>query len=191
MLIETLVIAVLIGWFKHGTLKNIENITLNGWQIILAGLFAKSIPMLLRIISVDQEVCLSLAPWFFVASILMITIGLCVSFSLLPVKIILTGASLNLTVIVLNAGCMPVSTDAMRFAGFTMSKLVSQRIDLFHVVMGNWTKLAFLGDIIPIPKPYIFPQILSIGDILMCIGAFLFVIQAMKKNTIANEPVDL
>jgi hypothetical protein len=49
------------------------------------------------------------------------------------------------------------------------------------VLIKGKTNLWLLGDIINIPPPYPFPQTISIGDIFIALGAFLFIQNNMKK----------
>jgi hypothetical protein len=54
-----------------------------------------------------------------------------------------------------------------------------------HYLMDASTRLSLLGDIIPLSPPYPRTQVISIGDIIMNIGIFLYIVHLMTsgKNT--------
>jgi hypothetical protein len=59
-----------------------------------------------------------------------------------------------------------------------------------HYMMDAGTRLSFLGDIIPLSKPYPRTQVISIGDVVMNFGMFLFIQSVMvvnKKKTTQQE----
>jgi hypothetical protein len=57
-----------------------------------------------------------------------------------------------------------------------------------HQLLNSSTHLGFLGDIIPLSNPYPRNQVISIGDVIMNIGGFIFVVQLMLSNKKA-QPV--
>jgi hypothetical protein len=86
------------------------------------------------------------------------------------------GLALNLIVIFLNGG-MPVSLDAVRAAGFEAADYLETAVK--HEPFGRGTILGFLGDIIPIP---IIRRAVSIGDVVLGIGIFRLVEQAVRYD---------
>lgn len=86
------------------------------------------------------------------------------------------GLALNLIVIFLNGG-MPVSLDAVRAAGFEAADYLETAVK--HEPLGDGTVLGFLGDIIPLP---ILRRAVSIGDIVLGIGIFRLVEQAVRYD---------
>jgi hypothetical protein len=94
---------------------------------------------------------------------------------------ILVGVFLNFLVMLVNGGKMPVSLEAavsaldpvyaqMLQAGTVVSK---------HILMTDSTHFSFLGDIIPLSPPYPRSQVLSIGDIIMNFGIFIYLQKVM------------
>lgn len=79
------------------------------------------------------------------------------------------GLLLNIVVIFANGG-MPVSLPAARAAGFDPSGYL--RASIKHQPMGPGTVLWFLGDIVPLP---VLRNIVSVGDVLLGLGIFVFV----------------
>ncbi|PLS01425.1 DUF5317 domain-containing protein [Neobacillus cucumis] len=96
--------------------------------------------------------------------------------------LILFGVFLNFLVMVLNGGRMPVSLDAASILEPGYLDVLKEELYAKHAALTDSTRLGFLGDIIPITKPYPRTQIISIGDIIMNIGAFLFIQYLMIKH---------
>jgi len=75
------------------------------------------------------------------------------------------GTFLNLLVIAANGGYMPVSMTALKASGLTMEEL-AEVMYLRHIPMDEGTRLAFLGDVIPVPWPPFLRAVGSVGDIV-------------------------
>ena len=106
---------------------------------------------------------------------LLLILGLILNFREKGFKLVLFGSLLNFIPILLNNGRMPVSIKALKFSKlYNELTLLEEGRILTHVLIDKSTKLSILSDIIPIPKPYLFPKIISLGDILIAIGLFVF-----------------
>ncbi|MFC4801271.1 DUF5317 domain-containing protein [Neobacillus sp. GCM10023253] len=106
--------------------------------------------------------------------------------------IIFIGVFLNFLVMVVNGGRMPVSEEAAAVLDPMYIQALKDGLYAKHVLLTDSTILGFLGDIIPLGPPYPRTQVISIGDVVMNIGAFLFIqylmLQPNKKN---NEDTSL
>ncbi|WP_043929920.1 DUF5317 domain-containing protein [Bacillus sp. EB01] len=104
---------------------------------------------------------------------------------------ILIGVFLNFLVMAVNGGRMPVSMEA------TAAVLDPAFVDVMknslyakHMILDESTRLAFLGDIIPLTNPYPRDQVISIGDVIMNVGIFLFIQHLMVNNPRGKEVID-
>ena len=78
---------------------------------------------------------------------------------------------------------MPVSTEGLANSHlYSQLDLLKNNRILTHTLANKYTKFYYLSDIIPIPKPYPFPKIISIGDIFIGIGIFLLIQNYMKYD---------
>lgn len=76
------------------------------------------------------------------------------------------GAACNLVAILANGGVMPASAAAMRAAGIQAEPgLFANSAVLEH------PRLLFLGDVIAIPRPLPLANVLSVGDVIIALGA--------------------
>ena len=88
---------------------------------------------------------------------------------------ILVGLVLNLIPIALNQG-MPVSGSAVREVGGSPASVPTEPGGKHHLAAGE-DRLTFLGDVIPVRAP--FREVVSVGDLVLWLGAAVFVAGAM------------
>lgn len=81
------------------------------------------------------------------------------------VPIVAFGAALNVLAITTNRGVMPASASALRISGIAERAGFDNSAALAH------PHLAFLGDVIPVPGPWPIGNVLSVGDLIIFIGA--------------------
>jgi Family of unknown function (DUF5317) len=86
------------------------------------------------------------------------------------------GLGANALVVALN-GAMPVSPDAAARAGLTLGSIAAG-LDSRHVVADGTTRLALLGDVVPVLLP-LRPEVVSPGDVLVASGLAQFVVVGM------------
>lgn len=100
------------------------------------------------------------------------------------VKLIGLGLLLNFLVMVVNGGFMPITPDALVRIGYDGN--VAQ-METGYIVGRTKNVVAepgdaglwFLSDIMVIPRPFPIPAALSIGDVLIVLGVFLFLREPM------------
>lgn len=88
------------------------------------------------------------------------------------------GVLLNLLVIGVNGGRMPVSLEAAERVGMQTTSLVAGT-DFKRIALSPETPLAVLSDVIFLPFPI--PRVVSIGDVLIAVGAFLLVQEYLSR----------
>lgn len=176
MLIETASTSLLVSFFRKGNLKNLQTIYINGWYLFF---IASALQLILH-----QGYGHKFFYPVVITSYIFILLCLGFNYKNKSMRLIFAGTFMNFVVIAANNGLMPVSVKSLTFAGYDISRLTTNRFDTFHSLITESTHLSFLADIIPIPEPYPFPQILSIGDFFIMIGIFLFIQNAVvdKKN---------
>ncbi|MDL4840446.1 DUF5317 domain-containing protein [Aquibacillus rhizosphaerae] len=97
-------------------------------------------------------------------------------------NLLFVGVLLNFIVMAINGGRMPVSEEASIILDPMYIEAIKDGFYGKHALLTESTKLAFLGDIIPITSPYPRSQVISIGDVIMNIGIFLFIQNKMLEN---------
>jgi hypothetical protein len=121
-----------------------------------------------------------IAKWFpfvYLGSYLILFFAAVKNWSLFGMRIALLGIALNFTVILLNGGHMPA--DAKSVARIGKSDLLTTPYYPRSRPIGPQTRLPFLGDVIILPKPYPFPQIFSLGDVFVTLGAMWLILSGL------------
>lgn len=115
----------------------------------------------------------------YVLSLSLLLLALVANLRLPGLPLIMLGFCLNFTVIALNGGYMPSSAAARALVG--LSHLEPGQVASNSIGMGPGTRLDFLGDNFAIPRGFVFPNVFSIGDVLIAIGAFYLIQRAMVQ----------
>lgn len=190
MIIETITLSLLLGKLRGGKIRNLESLYINGWYLFV-GSFLIEIVTLLIISNNFRNLGNIIEENFFYINLfiyLFLIIGLWMNFHDKGLRITLFGSILNFVTLIMNNGRMPVSVKALKYSNlYNQISLLQEGRIITHSLANKDTKLIFLGDIIPIPKPYLFPKIISIGDILIALGLFILIQSYMKKNIYKRE----
>ena len=123
-----------------------------------------------------------LGPGVHIFSNLLLLLAVGLNLSLSGMKVLGLGLLLNFLVIAANGGYMPIAPDNLVRAG--MADLAEVLRAKGHVakstVLTSETRLPFLTDIFLLPTWLPVNYVFSIGDVLIGIGAFILVLQAMQ-----------
>lgn len=174
MIVELTLLGFIIRYIKDKNFKFLDEFNLKNIKFLLSGIIIKlfiinflNTDFLTRYYYVIDTIFLLVISFFFFSN------GKILAISGL-------GTMLNALVIFLNKK-MPVSE---KFAHLVMDskkyEILKNGNVLTHGFINN-PKLRILSDIIPIPKPYIYPRLISVGDILISIGIFIFILSS-KEN---------
>jgi hypothetical protein len=191
MVFDGIVISFLVGLLRKGNLKGIASLKLKGGWIFPLLLLIEFIVFFFQ----NQWKVLGQASEFIY--MLVYIVGL--FFLYINRKnpgflIIFIGVFLNFIVMILNGGRMPVSEHAASVLDPSYIEALKGSLYAKHELLTQSTKLGFLGDVIPLSKPYPRTQIISIGDVIMNIGIFLFIqhlmvhLPRLKKGLDINLP---
>lgn len=185
MVVETITLSLLLGKLTGGKMRNVGNLYIKGWYLFVISFLTEIISLLIAS-KTDGRISIIIEQKFFYIHIfiyLLLIIGLMMNYDEIGLRITLFGSILNFLPLLLNNGRMPVSIDALKFSKlYTQLSLLDEGRIMTHALADKGTKLWILGDIIPIPKPYFFPKIISIGDILIALGLFILILNHMKKR---------
>jgi len=170
--------AIVFGLIAGGSLRAFETLQLHWWGLALLGLALQALPTPdLPLLSDRGTAALAL-----VVSYLLLLVVIALNRRVPAARVMTAGLLLNLIVVGANAG-MPVSAEAVRVAGGEASSLYGGDSAKHHL-MTDEDVLTFLGDVIPLPKP--FGIVLSIGDVFLYGGIAWFVFQVMRGRSRVN-----
>jgi hypothetical protein len=179
MVYDGIIIALLIALIRGGKITNLSEIKFKmGWVFPLLFIFQ------IIIFSLQNDIDW-LGAYSNLLFILVYIIGLTflwLNRHLSGFLIIGIGVGLNFIVMAINGGRMPVSPEAALALDPFFIDALKNSLYAKHDLINESTHLAFLGDIIPLSSPYPKEQVISIGDIIMNIGVFIFIQNALVRN---------
>jgi hypothetical protein len=186
LLLASIVVAIVVAWIQGGKLSRLGQVTFRQWWIV-------------PIVALAQIV---LIRFMYSASRLNLwhlrTLGMIGSYAILWVVVLwnrylpgmwvaLAGVTLNLAVIAANGGYMPITPTALARIGAGQA---AYQMPPESIVLGSKDILLplhqacfwMLGDVLVIPEPFPWPTAMSIGDILVAVGVFFFIIRTMGSR---------
>lgn len=181
MIIESVGTSLIVGKLRKGKFSYLKDAEIHKWYLIVSAFLIEFIAVFLS--NKGYEFVSHNIFSIHLISYALLFIGIYFNTSRLSFKIIMLGTFLNFIVIMLNGGQMPVSQEAMIKAGLAedLNALLNGEI-ITHTVIVKDTLLKFLGDVMILPKPYPRPKVLSIGDVFLAIGIFIFIQEIMVKK---------
>ncbi|MCM3784646.1 DUF5317 domain-containing protein [Neobacillus mesonae] len=192
MVYDGIILGLIVGLFRGG-LKN--GLTQFGQIKLRGGLIFPILLLIQFIIFRFQGDAAWLAPvsgYFFMFLYVVGLFFLWVNRQNKGFIIILIGVFLNFIVMAVNGGRMPVSLEAAQVLGPYYTELLTSGDAVYkHYMLDASTRLSFLGDIIPLSSPYPRTQVISIGDVVMNLGIFLYIQSIMVPPKKDSEDQDL
>ncbi|WP_460040567.1 DUF5317 domain-containing protein [Thermaerobacter litoralis] len=174
--------ALILGWLKGGRVGRLGQVPLRLIILLPVPFIIRSI--LLRSQYVDGTLLSRMAEEMQVLAYSLLVV-LAVANRHLPGSPLLIGGTLaNALVIVANGGRMPVSEWAIRIAAGGADRIrtldyLRSGVSLTHEILVPGTRFPWLADIIPVPRPFPFPSVASLGDVALAIGLAWLVYSAM------------
>ncbi|WP_226670464.1 DUF5317 domain-containing protein [Metabacillus litoralis] len=185
MVYDGILLALVIGFLRGGSLKGFGDIQFKmGWVFPALLLFQFFIFSFQNKIAWIGEI----STFSFVAVYIIGLVFLWLNRHHAHFRLIFWGVLLNFIVILLNGGRMPVSHEAILLLDPSYFDTAKEGLYAKHAFMTDNTMFSFLGDIIPLRAPYPIEQVISIGDIIMNIGAFLSIQSIMLRKEESMYP---
>lgn len=172
----SLILAIIIGYLLKGKLHNLADLQIRYTWLILVGFVMERVLNLLL-----QNQIIELSGMTYTLDLLMyILILICIGLNRDKIELIVMGIGfiLNALAIFTNGGAMPVSSEALAYMGI-VDDLANKGL---YGIMNEATQFKILGDIIPIQIGRL-GFVISLGDIILCIGMMMLVIRGMRGNT--------
>lgn len=166
--------ALVVGWFRGGSVAALSRVLLRVRWLVAVAVLAQVAGGIAAALGSGAGyeaglVVSAIAALFFCARNLRVA-GL---------ALIGLGLALNALVVGLN-GAMPVSFVQAYRAGADIRSIRADS-DPRHVLLGDTTRLSWLGDVVPVPLPFR-SEVDSPGDVLIAAGLGEFVVVGMGKR---------
>ena len=172
------------GWLTGGRVRNLEHLEFRYGWVILALFGLQAVLRSSHALTAWIHGSAIVAVWCAcVAALIALAIA---NRQTTGMMIVALGLFLNLLVVLLNLG-MPLSGSAAGSLGALHDAVQSVNAGFYRLTTAE-THLALLGDVIPVPGPPGIRSIVSIGDILLLIGAAVVVAAGMRAKPV-DEPI--
>lgn len=183
MFIEPTFLSLFIAKLKGGKIRDLEKVHIKGWYLFILSALLQAVISLVKKYNIPKlnDFIGNYFIYLIGISYLLMMITVLLNIKKSYMKIFLIGIILNFIVIIGNNGQMPVSLNGLNGIK-TESVLPEKEFDIKHRAVTKDTKFVYLADIILLPKPYPLPKILSIGDVFLIVGNFLFFQEEMIIN---------
>lgn len=175
LLLYSIGVGLLLGKVAGGRAAALSGVHFRWWGVALVGLA-------FQVVLFSTPVGDQVGPWgpaLYVGSTIAVLAALLRNVRLPGFSLIAFGAACNLLAIVSNGGRMPASPAA--FEALNGRAVVPTDSFSNSVLAGPGTQFPFLGDILVLPRPFPFANVFSVGDLVIGIGAALFVVVAMRS----------
>lgn len=183
VLLWALLLGLLIGFLRRGSLANLAQLDLRaGWLVLLA--------MLLQILIFPlgkgaQPLISWGTEYLHIASYVFLWLFALANYREWALGTMALGMLLNFIVITANGGYMPASLEALQAAGKTavIESLLTTGRSGNVILMSEQTKLNFLGDVFWLPSWVPGASAFSIGDLVLAVGIIWLLQAKMTRLT--------
>ncbi|WDV46136.1 DUF5317 family protein [Clostridiaceae bacterium M8S5] len=174
MILIFFVLSILTGLIRNGKIGRLGYLEFKSvW------LFIVSMAIQLSIIvfgATGNTTILKYIKELYIASYVILFIGLFLNLKYRPVILIIIGGLMNIFCFIANGGKIPISVEGLKLAGYNnlVSLIQGGNVALYTPLTSD-TDYGQLAQIITIQKPFPITQVISIGDIIIYIGIFVLV----------------
>lgn len=182
-LLWAVAIGVVSGFLCRGSLANLGQLKLRCLWLILAALLLQ---VLIFPLGSSGPLLSVGTAWFHIVSYVFLIVFVVFNRRYPEILVMGVGLVLNLVVIAANGGYMPASTTALTRAGLPeVARALEDGVGQGNtVLMGEGTRLNFLGDFLYLPAGVPLASAFSIGDIVLGLGlAFLLARRMVRPET--------
>lgn len=171
------IISIIIVLFQRNKITNVLKTEMNGIHFILTGVFLQFVSVYIFKRNKNTNLYEFVINYYLIITCftyLFILAGIGLDIKKNYMKFLFMGTLLNFIVILANGCKMPVLIlEEMTNSSLNKVYLESGK-DLIHTIVNKDTNLRFLSDIIALKSPYPFVKTISIGDVFLLFGVFVF-----------------
>ncbi len=190
MFIEVIILSLIVGLIRGGKLSRLIKINFKKmWVLILAFVFQYFIIFINSIEEIQMaENLFKYTKQLIVLSYILLFVGIFINIKYRSLWVVLGGAILNFFVIGVNQWKIPTLKEGLNLVGLDnlYGMLEGNNLPLYTAITKT-TKYPILGDIIMVSKPYPFPSIMSLGDLLIGFGIYTLIQEIMLSEGGYNE----
>lgn len=185
MLIEAVVLSILIGWIRGGKLSKLRYVKEKSLWFLAVGVLLQSFIVfandLIGVATIDK--ILTYSKEIILFSFILIVIGIIMNYKIRPLWISFIGFIMNFFVMFSNGWKKPVIIEGLKLAGKgSLVEIIQEKSISIFTPLVEGSKYPLFGNIIAFAKPYPIGKVVSIGDIIVGIGLFIFIQDIMFRS---------
>jgi hypothetical protein len=180
IILVVLAASIVLALMRGGNLGNLGTLNIRWRGFILIGFLIQV--LIFSPFWQGKNETIALTRFAYLASLVLLLLALVTNHRIAGMRLIVFGFLLNFIAITLNGGYMPASPEALALSG--LPQLSPGQVSSNSIGMGPNTQLFFLTDIFAIPKGFLLPNVFSIGDVLITIGA----VYLIQKTLVVSPP---
>lgn len=175
MLVDFFLAGLFLGLLSGGKLRRLSRVPSAFFWFVVAGFGVRFFAL---------GFAEALVPPFQTLGMALVFVGTLFGLRLFGMPLVALGAFCNFLVVVSNGGRMPASKEmALRLGLFSIAERLQQGMYPEYTLMGETTRLNFLGDVLPyFSLVFRRPFVVSVGDYLLGAGIFLVLFHYLRKG---------
>jgi hypothetical protein len=175
LLLYFIVAGLLVGRLAGGRIGAVAEVKFRWWGLALGGLMVQAV---LFAPPVAAQIGTA-GPALYVASTVAVLSALLRNLRMPGFAVIAVGAGLNLLALTANGGYMPSSPEAWQALNGVAALPTTHYTN--SALASSMTAFPYLGDILVLPRPLPLANVFSFGDVLIGLGAALFLVWTMRR----------
>ncbi len=183
-----LILSLVVAFLRGRTPEDIARRRFRLWQLALVGAVLHLVVNLSAFSSILATqltgLALPLGAVLYLGSFALLIVFLLANYAQPGFLVLFLGLLSNLLAIAANGGQMPGDPQQLAAAGLLDSQRQVLAAGLWSpfTLMDSSTRLTWLGDRIFMPLPFRHPVVLSVGDLIIAIGCFLFCNEPFRRS---------
>lgn len=170
---------------RGGSIEHIADVSFRWKRLAFAGLIVQ---LLIFTPFRNEPLITSAIPHLYVLSMAILAVWVFANWQIPGIIWMAAGLLMNMAAIAANGGYMPVDPDIAKIAGhFRDVEAGGSLITNNSVAASEGVRLWILTDILPVPAVVPFANIFSIGDLLLTIGAGIFLYKVVLPHPSAAQ----
>lgn len=185
MFIEIIILSIIIGLVRGGKLSRFKRVNFKKMWVLILALIIQYFLVMINFIEElyrfdNLDVVFRFTKQLSIISYVLLFIGIIINLRYRSLWVVLAGSIMNILAMIFNGWKRPILVEGIELLGFEdLGFLLEQgKLPLYTPIVEK-TKLAILGDIIVLPKPYPYPHIFSLGDFIIYLGLFVLIQEIM------------
>ena len=171
---------LVVALIRGGSLDRLADVSIHWKLLAIVGLL---IQLFIFTPFRNEPLITSAVPQLYLLSMIILAVWVFANRHVPGILLMAAGLLMNMAAIVANGGYMPIDPEVARIAGQSRAATVDGTTIINNsMAIQSGVRLWILTDILPVPAIIPFANVFSIGDLLLTLGAGLFLYRTVRTN---------